>query len=197
MIHRLQPLAIHLVVNIYIALHTQDPSRILTTCHLWRTFSIYTSAINTFSELLQPGWHQLIRLLAALLASAPLPLMLADAAPPALFASAPLALVRADTAWLLLRGAPRRVGLSAHPPLAGTAASCLCRRSALLTGARRRCCSRAQERPTACLVWLVGIETIGAGQQVEATRMCRRHKLLSISTHICVCRSRIPRKGGA
>jgi cobalamin synthase len=33
--------------------------------------------------LLQPGWHRLIRLLSALLASAPLALVLADAPPPA------------------------------------------------------------------------------------------------------------------
>jgi hypothetical protein len=44
--------------------------------------SIYTSAINTFSELLQPGRHRLIRLQAALLASAPSGMVLADAPPP-------------------------------------------------------------------------------------------------------------------
>jgi hypothetical protein len=56
----------------------------------------YTSALNTFSELLQPGRHRLIRVLAALLALAPLALVLADAPPPAFLAAAPLALVRAD-----------------------------------------------------------------------------------------------------
>jgi hypothetical protein len=61
----------------------------------------------------------------ALLALALLALVLAEARPPALLALAPSALVRADTARLLLRSAPRRVGLSTQPPLAGTAASLL------------------------------------------------------------------------
>jgi hypothetical protein len=80
------------------ALHTrtQDPRRILTACHLWRTLSIYTSALNTCTELLQPGRHRLIRLLSALLALAPDALVLADARPPALLAFDPLALVLAD-----------------------------------------------------------------------------------------------------
>jgi hypothetical protein len=54
----------------------------------------------------------------ALLASAPSTLVLAEARPTAILAFAPLALVRADTARLLFRGAPRRVGLPAPPPLA-------------------------------------------------------------------------------
>ena len=58
--------------------------------------SIYTSALNTCTELLQPGRHRLIRLLAALLAFTPLTLMLTDAPPPALLACAPDALVLAD-----------------------------------------------------------------------------------------------------
>ena len=71
----------------------------------------------------------------ALLATAPLALVRTDVRPPALLAPAPSALVRADTARLLLRGAPRRVGLPAHPPLARTpaAASFFCRRGAILS----------------------------------------------------------------
>jgi hypothetical protein len=122
--------------------------------------SIYTSAINTFSQLLQPtssthpppGSTPCIGSfgagagrcppLAALLACAPSALVLEDARPSALLALAdarplaprtpafvPDALVRADTSWLLLRGAPRRVGLSAHPPLASNAASWICMRA--------------------------------------------------------------------
>jgi hypothetical protein len=55
-----------------------------------------------------------------------LALVRAEARAPELLALAPFALVRADTAWLLLRGFPHRVGLFAHPPLAGTTASWLC-----------------------------------------------------------------------
>jgi hypothetical protein len=77
----------------------------------------------------------------ALLACVPSVLVLADARPPALLALVPLALVRADTACLLLGGVPRRVGLSPHPLLAGNDASRLCRRSVLLTGARRSSCA--------------------------------------------------------
>jgi hypothetical protein len=85
----------------------------------------------------------------ALLAFAPFALVQADDRAPALLAFAPFALVRADDRApvhsmhsLLLRwcgqkmcgfrfaAPPRRVGLSAHPPLAGIAASWLCRRSA-------------------------------------------------------------------
>jgi len=76
-------------------------------------------AISTFSEpptspRLQPTRHRLICLLAALLAPAPLALVLADARPPALLACAPPALVRADArpsallAWhLFVRRAAR------------------------------------------------------------------------------------------
>ena len=79
---------------------------------------IYTSAINTFSKLLQPGRHQLIRLLAALLASAPLALVLADARPPALLALAPPAMVLADARPpALLASAPLALVLAdARPP---------------------------------------------------------------------------------
>jgi hypothetical protein len=74
----------------------------------------------------------------ALLALARLAMVLANARPPAPLAFAPLTLVRADTAWLVLHGDPCRIGISVLPPLAGTAASWLCRLSALLTGACRR-----------------------------------------------------------
>ena len=47
-------------------------------------------------ELLQAGRHRRVRLLAALLALAPLALVLADARAPALLALAPLALVLSD-----------------------------------------------------------------------------------------------------
>ena len=53
-------------------------------------------AISTVSELLEPVRHRLIRLLAALFASAPDALVTADARPSALLACAPPALVRAD-----------------------------------------------------------------------------------------------------
>ena len=58
--------------------------------------SISCGAISDFSELLQPVWHRLFRLLAALLARAPDALVRADARSPAVLAPAPLALVRAD-----------------------------------------------------------------------------------------------------
>ena len=51
----------------YCTLHASSP------CVIWRrcvTLFIYTSAFNTTSELLQPGRHRLIRLLASHLASA-------------------------------------------------------------------------------------------------------------------------------
>jgi len=57
---------------------------------------VFTSSIRCFRELLQAGRHRRVRLLAALLASAPFALVLADARAPALLASAPSALVRAD-----------------------------------------------------------------------------------------------------
>ena len=72
----------------------------------------------------------------ALLACAPGALVLADARPPALLALTPSALVRTDTARLLLRGASRCVGLSEPPSLAHAGCRRLCRRGALLAGAR-------------------------------------------------------------
>ena len=52
--------------------------------------------MNLRLRLLQASRHRLVRLLAALLASAPDALVRADARAPALLASAPLALVLAD-----------------------------------------------------------------------------------------------------
>jgi len=101
-----------------------------------------TSAINTFSELLQPGRHRLIRLVAALLASAPSALVLAPphsphslhlllmrgagrCRPPALLVSAPDALVLADARppallafapLALVRAHTARLLLHAPPP---------------------------------------------------------------------------------
>jgi len=56
----------------------------------------FASTMPWLLELLQAGRHRLVRLVAALLASAPDPLVRADARAPALLASAPLALVLAD-----------------------------------------------------------------------------------------------------
>ena len=74
--------------------------------------------MGIFPELLQPVRHRLIRLQAALLASAPFALVLADARPPALLAFAPDALVLAEARPpALLAFAPLALVLAdARPP---------------------------------------------------------------------------------
>ena len=59
---------------------------------------VFDSSMCWPRKLLQVGRHRHVRLIAAILALAPLALVLADARPPALLAPAPLALVRAHTA---------------------------------------------------------------------------------------------------
>jgi hypothetical protein len=98
-----------------------DANLHLICVHLWRVQSISTSptsAMSIFPELLQLVRHRLIRLLAALLASAPLALVLADARPPALLALAPFALVLADARppALLAYAPPALVRADARPP---------------------------------------------------------------------------------
>ena len=56
----------------------------------------FASTMPWLLELLQAGRHQLVRVLAALLACAPDTLVRTEARAPALLASAPSALVRAD-----------------------------------------------------------------------------------------------------
>ena len=58
-----------------------------------RLTAVFTGSMRCTRELLQAGWHRRIRLLAALLASVPSALVLADTRPPALLASVPLSLV--------------------------------------------------------------------------------------------------------
>jgi hypothetical protein len=79
---------------------------------------VFTRSMRCPRELLQASRHRRVRLIAALLASASLALVLADARPPALFAIAPPALVLADArAPALLALAPDALVLAdTRPP---------------------------------------------------------------------------------
>ena len=88
------------------------------TCGPCDRSQVFASSMRWPRKLLQAGRHRRVRLLAALLASAPSALVLADARAPALLASAPLALVLADArAPALLACAPLALVLAdARPP---------------------------------------------------------------------------------
>jgi hypothetical protein len=99
------PLLLHLASSsIMIALEDCFGS---VTCGPCDRSQVFTSSMHWPRELLQAGWHRRVRLFAALLASAPDALVLADARAPALLACAPSALVLADArAPTLLASAP-------------------------------------------------------------------------------------------
>jgi len=165
---------------------------------------VFTRSMRGPRELLQASRHRRVRLIAALLASASLALVLADARPPALFAIAPPALVLADArAPALLALAPDALVLAdTRPP------ALLCMRS---FGAGAGRCSpprtpcirsfragagRCSHPRTPC----IGSFGAGAGRHCAASSSLRRLLPLrwpppvSRACGCCCCRRALPRQ---